>query len=106
LKGGYVDRYSSGTLLLVVLIIGMNVLDALFTIMALELKGLELNPVVHAVITIHGDDFWIWKFFMVSIPSIFLCLHSKFRPVKAILVSICIIYTAVVVYEVAFMIHQ
>jgi len=89
-----------------VLIIGMNVLDALFTIMALELKGLELNPFVHAVIILHGDDFWIWKFFMVSIPLIFLCLHSKFRPVKTILVSICIIYTAVVVYEVVLMIRQ
>ena len=105
-KGGYVDRYSSDTLFLVVLIIGMNVLDALFTIMALELKGLELNPVVHAVMTIHGDNFWIWKFFMVSIPLIVLCLHSKFRPVKTVLVSICIIYTAVVVYEVALMIRQ
>jgi hypothetical protein len=106
LKGGYVDRYSSGTLFLVVLSIGMNVLDALFTIMILELKGLELNPVVHAVMTIHGDNFWIWKFFIVSIPLIFLCLHSKFRPVKIILVSICIIYIGVVVYEVALMIHQ
>jgi len=105
-KGGYVDRYSSDTLFLVVLIIGMNVLDALFTIMALELKGLELNPVVHAVMLLHGDNFWIWKFFIVSVPLIFLCLHSKFRPVKTILVSICIIYTAVVVYEVVLMIRQ
>jgi hypothetical protein len=84
----------------------MNVLDALFTIMALELKALELNPVVHTVMMLHGDNFWIWKFFMVSVPLIFLCLHSKFRPVKTVLVSICIIYIAVVVYEVALTIRQ
>ncbi len=84
----------------------MNVLDALFTIMILELKGFELNPVVYAVMTIHGDNFWIWKFLIVSIPMILLCIHSQFRSVKAVLVSICIIYAAIVVYEVALVIHQ
>ena len=106
LKGGYVDRYSSGTLFLVVSIIGLNVLDALFTIMILELKGLELNPVVQAVMTTHGDNFWIWKFFIVSIPLTLLCLHSKFRPVKTVLVCICMVYIAVVAYEIALMIRQ
>ena len=106
MKGGYVDRYSSGTLFPVVLIVGMNVLDTLFTIMILELKGLELNPVVQAVMTTHGDNFWIWKFFIVSIPLTLLCLHSKFRPVKTVLVCICMVYIAVVAYEITLMIRQ
>lgn len=105
LKGGYVDRYSSSTLFLIVSIIGLNVLDALFTIIILELEGCELNPVVRAVITIHGDRFWVWKFLIVSIPSILLCLHSKFRPVKTVLVGICVIYFAVVVYEITLITH-
>ena len=74
LKSCYFDRHSSSTLFLVVLIVGLNVLDALFTTMILELEGLELNPVVRAVITSHGDNFWIWKFFLVSTCSIILCL--------------------------------
>lgn len=100
-RGCYVDRYNSSTLLLVVLLFGLNVLDALFTMMILEAKGVELNPVIGAVIAIHGHNFWIWKFFIVSISSILLCLHSKFRMVKTVLVCICTIYIAVVVYQIA-----
>jgi len=105
LKGGYVDRYSANTLFLIVLIIGLNVLDALFTIIILELEGVELNPVVRSVITLDGDRFWIWKFFIVSIPLMILCLHSKFRLVKTALISICVVYLVVVAYEIALIIH-
>lgn len=106
LKGCYVDRHSSSTLFLVVLVIGLNVLDALFTTMILELKGVELNPVVRAVITIHGDKFWIWKFFIVSICLIILCLHSKFRLIKTVLLGICVIFVAVVVYQITLLVYQ
>jgi hypothetical protein len=106
LKGGYVDRYSSSTLFLLVSIVALNVLDALFTIFILELKGLELNPVVHAVMTIHGDNFWIWKFLIVSIPLVLLCVHSNFRQVRTVLTCLCAIYAAVVVYEIILIIHQ
>lgn len=105
LKGGYVDRYGSIILFFVVLIIGLNVLDALFTMMILELKGLELNPVIGAVMAIHGDKFWVWKFSIVSVSLILLCLHSKFRLVKPILVGLSVIYMAIVLYQVTLMIH-
>jgi len=90
----------------VVLIVGLNVLDALFTTMILELEGLELNPVVRAVITSHGDNFWIWKFFLVSACSIILCLHSKFRLIKTALLGICVILIAVVVYQITLLVYQ
>jgi len=106
LKGCYVDRHGSSTLFLVVFIIGLNVLDALFTTMILELKGVELNPVVRAVITSHGDRFWIWKFFIVSTCSIILCLHSKFRLIKTLLLGICVIFVAVVVYQIILLVYQ
>jgi len=48
-KGSYVDRYSSGLFLILVLIIGLNVLDALITMMILELGGRELSPIVQSV---------------------------------------------------------
>ena len=104
LKGGYVDWYSSKLLLVVVLIIGLNVLDALFTMMTLEQEGWELNPVVQAVIAIHGDKFWIWKFLIVSISLILLCLHIKFRLVKSILLGICVIYIAIILYQITLLI--
>jgi hypothetical protein len=88
------------------LIIGLNVLDALFTMMILELKGVELNPVVRGVISIHGDNFWIWKFFLVSTCSIILCLHSKFRLTKTALLGICVILVAVVVYQITLLVNH
>jgi len=90
----------------VVLVIGLNVLDALFTTMILELKGVELNPVVRAVIASHGDKFWIWKFFIVSICLIILCLHSEFRLIKNVLLGICVIFVAVVVYQITLLVYQ
>jgi len=101
-----VDRYSSRLLLLVLLIVGLNVVDALFTMMVLDTKGIECNPVVDAVIAIHGDDFWIWKFFIVSICAVLLCLHSKFRMVKIVLIGICMIFIVVVAYEISLLVYQ
>ena len=105
-RGRYVDRYNSSTLLLVVLLLGLNVLDALFTMMILEAKGVELNPVVDAAIAVHGHGFWIWKFLIVSISSTLLCLHSKFKMVKIALACVCMIYTAVVAYQIILRVYQ
>jgi hypothetical protein len=101
LKGYYIERYSAGILPFVVLLVGLNVLDALFTMMILETNGEELNPVVQSVIMLLGDKFWIWKFMVVSTSAVVLCLHSHFRMVKAALAGVCILYAGVLVYEMA-----
>jgi len=89
-RGGYVDRYGSGLLLILILIVGLNVLDILFTMMVLDNGGWEVNPVVRSVIQVYGDGFWIWKFAIVSVPLILLCLHSKFRMVLTIIFGISV----------------
>jgi len=99
-SGGYVDRYSSGLLFLLILVVGLNVLDALFTMMILEDGGWEVNPVVRSVIQLYGDRFWIWKFAMVSISLILLCLHSKFRLVIPIILGIGSISIIVILYQI------
>ena len=104
-KGGYVDRYSPTLLFFLISIIGLNVLDALFTLMILDLKGWEANPVVRSVINVYGTKFWIWKFFIVSISLAFLCLHSRFRLVGKIIVAIGCLYTMVVAYQVFLLLH-
>ena len=100
LKGGYIDRYSSTLFFFLITIIGLNVLDALFTMMILDLKGWEANPVVNSVITLYGTKFWIWKFFIVSVSLALLCLHSRFKWVKEIIVVISCLYIMVVAYQV------
>ena len=99
-KGGYVDRYGPGLLFLLVLILGLNVLDALLTTMILQDGGWEINPVVRSAIQLYGDRFWVWKFVTVSVPLILLCLHSKFRLVMPVLFGISAIYMAVVLFQV------
>ncbi len=104
-RGGYVDRYSSSLFFFLVAIIGLNVLDAFFTMMILDLKGWEANPVVRSVIDLYGTKFWIWKFSIVSISLTLLCLHSRFRLVKGLIVAIGCLYTIVVVYQIFLLLH-
>ena len=98
-KGGYVDRYSSALFALLVLIIGLNILDALFTMTILDLAGWETNPVVRSVIQLHGENFWIWKFALVSFCLVLLCLHSRFRFVRGMIIFLSSIYLVVVLYQ-------
>lgn len=104
-KGGYIDRYSSTLFFFLITIVGLNVLDALFTMMILDLKGWEANPVVQSVINLYGTKFWVWKFFIVSISLALLCLHSRFRWVKEIIVVISCLYIMVVAYQVFLLLH-
>ena len=100
-RGGYVDYYEWGLLLPLVLISGLNILDSLFTMIILEDGGWEINPVVRSVIQLYGDRFWIWKFAIVSLPLILLCLHSKFRLVITIIFGISVIKIAIVLYQIS-----
>ena len=103
--GGYVDRYSSFLFFFLVAIIGLNVLDAFFTMMILDLKGWEANPVVRSVINIYGTKFWIWKFSIVSVSLALLCLHSRFRLVREIIIAVSCLYIAVVAYQIFLILH-
>jgi len=103
-SGGYVDRYGSGLFFLIVLIVGLNVTDALLTMMILEDGGWELNPIVRSVIQVYGDKFWIWKFAIVSVPLVLLCLHSKFRSATAVILGVGVVYAAAVLFQIFLMI--
>jgi len=103
--GGYVDRYGPGLLFLLVLILGLNVLDAFLTMMILEDGGWEMNPVVDFAIQLYGDRFWVWKFVTVSLPLILLCLHSKFRLVMLVLLGISAVYISVILFQVLLIVY-
>jgi hypothetical protein len=105
-RGGYIDQYSPTLFFFLITIIGLNVLDALFTLMILDLKGWEANPVVHSVICLYGTKFWIWKFSIVSVSLVLLCLHSRFRLVKEVIIAISCLYIMVVAYQVFLLLHM
>ncbi len=105
-KGGYVDRYSHVLFFFLVLVLGLNILDSIFTMMILDMKGWELNPIVQSVMNLHGDKFWIWKFGIVSVSLILLCLHSRFKWVKGTLVAVTAIYFLVVLYQLTILLRN
>jgi hypothetical protein len=82
------------------LIVGLDILDSLFTKMFLDLRGWEFNPIVRAVIEIYSDRFWISKVAILSIPLILLCIHSKFRLAMSVILAICFIKIGVLLYQV------
>jgi len=94
------DRYSAPLFALLVAVVALNLLDSLFTMMILDQKGWEANPIVQAVMDIHGDKFWIWKFGLVSFCLVLLCLHSRYRVVKRVMVFLTSVYLCVVLYQV------
>ena len=98
-RGGYVDRYHPGLLFFLILISGLNILDSSFTMMILDYGGREVNPIVEAVMNLWGDGFWIWKFAIVSASLVILCLHSKYRMAKTAIVSLSLLYSGVVSYQ-------
>jgi len=98
--GGYVDLYGSGLLFLLILVVGLNVLDGLFTMMILDNGGWEINPIVRSAIQLYGDRFWIWKFAIVSVPLILLCLHNKFSMVMPVILGISVINIVIVLFQI------
>jgi hypothetical protein len=104
-KGGYVDRYNSKLFLFLVLILGLNILDILFTMIILDHQGWEYNPVVQSVMNLHGDRFWMWKFAIVSGSLALLCLHSKFGAVKEIIIGLSFIYLLIILYQISILLY-
>jgi hypothetical protein len=104
--GSYVDCYSPVLLFLLLLAVGLNILDTLFTMMIIDVGGWEVNPIVGSVITIYGDKFWVWKFGIVSASLILLCVHSKFRFVKAAILSTTVIYIGIVLHQLVLIIYH
>ncbi len=89
-----------GLLFFLILIVGLNVLDSFFTMIILECGGWEVNPIVRSAIEVYGDQFWIWKFMLVSVNLILLCLHSRFRYVHRIISWITLLFLGVILYQI------
>jgi len=105
-RSGYIDQYSTKIFFFLVLIAGLNLLDAFFTMMILDLGGWEVNPIVASVITLCGEKFWVWKFGIVSASLIILCLHSKFKLVEAVILGTTVLYIGILVHQVVLMIYH
>jgi Domain of unknown function (DUF5658) len=93
-------EYGVGLASLVILVAGLNILDAIFTQVILATGGSECNPVVRAAIDIYGDRFWIWKVAAVSSLLILMCLYSRLRLFRVILAGTALLFAGVISYQV------
>jgi hypothetical protein len=97
-----VDRYGAGLLFVVVLVVVLNLLDAVFTMIILNKGGQEVNPIVGYFMHLSGNAFWVWKFVITSFSLLLLCVHSQFKRYKAFhaLIGASVIYVVVLLYQV------
>ena len=98
-RGGYVDRYGQRLFFYLLLIVGLNILDASFTIIILDRGGLEVNPLIRWAIDSYGDHAWSMKIAVVSCGAILLCLHSHFRMARVSILVIAALLSGVVIYQ-------
>ncbi len=93
------DRYGARLFFSLVLIVGLNILDSFFTMIILDCGGSELNPIVRSAIEVYGGDFWIWKFMIVSVNLVLLCIHSRFCYVNRMILWITLLFLGVILYQ-------
>ena len=91
---------------LLVSILGLNILDSLFTMMILDLGGQEYNPVVRSFIELHGDMFWVWRFVIASVALVLLYLHRGFIMVRRVIIAIGLIYVLIVLYQMYLIVYR
>ncbi len=95
------EHYSPKLLFILTLLIGLNILDSFFTMMILDLGGEEVNPLIRSAIRVYGDRFWIWKYALVSVCAILLCLCSRVKYIKGVILGLACLYFVVVAYQIA-----
>ena len=95
----YVDRYSGRVMGILVLIAGLCVLDALFTLLYLQRGGAEMNPLMDAAIRAGVAPFIIIKCGLTFAGITFLCLHKNFRFVRTIMLAVLALYVALMGYH-------
>lgn len=101
----YVDRYSLRYLVLIVAILTLCFLDAYFTVLLLQLGGIELNPFMLYFIRKDVVLSMVVKYVMTASALIFILIHKNFRvfgglKVRNLLYVILVLYSGLVLFEV------
>ncbi|MFT7618187.1 MAG: hypothetical protein ACI97A_001828 [Planctomycetota bacterium] len=98
-KNIYVDLYGRREIVLVILILVLNILDAFFTLDYLEKGGKEANPVAQGLLDLGNTWFICAKSFLVGICLAFLLVHKKFSYVDMALGLLCAFYSLLLCYH-------
>ncbi|HEX5136771.1 MAG TPA: DUF5658 family protein [Planctomycetota bacterium] len=97
----YVDRYSAWDWVLVLGVLGLSLLDMVFTLVHLEAGGTEANPVMAWALEWGGHDgFKAVKIATTVIGLLVLLVHVRFRRVRALLTVAFLVYAAVFAFHI------
>ena len=102
----YVDRYSSGLFFTIISILFLCVIDALLTLLLSNQGNYKINPVMAYFLDIGPYTFFISKYLLTIIPTIFLLIYSHMviRIIKvstrSVLYLIAVFYLTVVVFQI------
>lgn len=83
-EGAFVDVHGPRLFLMVLAIVGLNLLDAWFTLLFLSHGGQELNPLVQAVLDLGGHPwpFVLMKTIGIGFACAFLTMTKHFRSAR------------------------
>lgn len=95
-EGAFVDIHGPKALLIVLAVVGLNLLDAWFTLLFLSHGGTELNPIVQQVLESdwHPWPFVLMKTLGIGLACAFLIMAKYFRPARYGLWFVLVGYTA------------
>lgn len=105
--GAFVDVHGPGVLFLALAIVALNMLDAWFTLLFLSHGGIELNPVVQAVLDLesHPWPFVLLKTLGIGAACAFLTIAKNFWPARLGLWFVFVGYAALLGWHL-FLLHQ
>lgn len=100
------DRFDSGMLALAVALVGLSVLDSLFTLTLLANGGRELNPFMDHLLGYGVAPFAAAKMLLTAVPAVILVATGNllvFGRVRArsMLAALVGLYAGLIVYELA-----
>jgi len=95
----YVDQPARRVTLLVIVILGCSILDALLTLLYLEQGGSEANPIMAVAIDSGQAWFVAFKMLLTVVGAVMLAIHQNFRLGLRGLYGMAIIYVALLFYH-------
>jgi hypothetical protein len=93
------DRNSPLMFFMAILIVSLNISDAICTQLIIAHGGWEVNPIARAAIATFGDHFWLWKHGIVSLAVIMLSSHIHLRMARVCLAVAACMYSGVTVWH-------
>ena len=97
----YIDRYEPYELFLVVGVLVLSMLDMIFTIIHLNVGGVEANPVMEWVLSVGGQPMFIAVKIASTLIGLFvLLIHVRFTRVRPLLTFAFILYVGIFVFHI------